>query len=497
VTLFLETAGRRVTAVRRPLPAIATPLAVFGLLTIWSAALQLPFIGERGADDPFFLEVAHLWLSGAPPYLHAFDIKPPGFFALVAMAETLFGPNLSAVNALTVLCETATAFCLWRIGRQLCLPAVGVFAAVAYPLLSQMLSNNLGYPTLAMATTAAFALATAPFGWRARVGWSGLALGVALTMKQTACLEGLALLWLLMREPEARGNRLRTLLGFTAAAAAPWLVFVLILAAQGALAPLIHDTVVVALHRPGLENESLARIYVHFDSVQHKIWPIVIAAAIGLALYRRLLPGAPAGRKEALVLWLAISYVELLLQHARWVIYLGPTFAPLLLVSGAAVSVLLPSETLKRAALAVLLLATFFSAYPFRIWSFLEASDEPAIAIAAPEILARDPKPNDRLLTLLQGDRLNVVLGLRPPTPFFHWMHLVCDFPGAGPPQLREALDAAPRFIVAPAHPFRPFCQDPGAWPMIRAALAQHYRHIGEASAQGVQLEVYERLAAP
>ena len=140
----------------------------------WTLALHVPALGKRGGDDPFFIEVAHLWLHGAPPYLNAFDIKPPGYFFLLALAQTLFGPTQTALNALTVFCEAATAACLWRLGRRLGVPAAGVFAAFGYPLLSQTLANNPGYPPLALATTAAFLVATSQLGWRTRVvgpGW--------------------------------------------------------------------------------------------------------------------------------------------------------------------------------------------------------------------------------------------------------------------------------------------------------------------------------------
>ena len=48
----------------------------------------------------------------------------------------------------------------------------------------------------------------------------------------------------------------------------------------------------------------------------------------------------------------------------------------------------------------------------------------------------------------LSGGWLNVAYDLAPPTPYFHWFHTLCDFPGAGPRRLAEALASRPRFLV-------------------------------------------------
>ena len=167
---------------RRALALTPRSAVALVLLLAWTLALHVPALGKRGGDDPFFIEVAHLWLHGAPPYLNAFDIKPPGYFFLLALArEPCSARAQTALNALTVFCEAATAACLWRLGRQLGAPAAGVFAAFGYPLLSQTLADNPGYPPLALATTAAFARGDEPdLAGATRVVGAGLAIGFAL-----------------------------------------------------------------------------------------------------------------------------------------------------------------------------------------------------------------------------------------------------------------------------------------------------------------------------
>lgn len=479
-----------------PIPAVGV-LASMGLAALWAIVVHLPFRGLQGPDDSFYLAVAHFWLSGTPPYLHAFDVKPPGFFALLALAEALFGPSQATLNGLATVSDVVTAFCLWRIGRSLGVPAAGAFAAFAYPPLSAMLAANPGYPPLAAATTAAFAFALAPADWRLRIAASGLAIGFAAMIKQTAGLEALALLWLLMREPQAEGRRLRSALGFAAAAAVAPLGFALVFAAEGAFAPFFADVVVIASGRPGVDGETLATGWMRFLSVQAKIWPLAAVAAVAAARFRTLLPGAPSGRAEGLALWLAASWVELFLQHARWLNYLGPTFAPALLLAGLAVARVAHREAVRRAALLALVVATLGAAYPFRIWPFLAPDDSRVVAAAAQTIRERDARPADRLLAIGSASGLNVATGLAPPTPYFHWMHILCDFPGAGPARLREALAARPRFIVAATRRSRPVCLDPSAWPLIERTLAQGYRRIAQAPAGTPKLDVYERLNPP
>ena len=469
-------------------------VAISCLAGLWALAWHIPAHGLRGPDDGFFMAVAHLWNSGAPPYLNAFDVKPPGFFALLALAQSLFGASEATLNGLTAVSDVVAAIALWRIGRRLGGPCVGVFAAFAYPALSQMLAANPVYPPLAAATTTAFALALSPFALTVRAALAGLAIGFAITIKQTAFLEALALMWIILRDPEAKGRRIGVALAFAAGAATAPLAFALIFAAEGAFAPLVADVVEAAMRRPEMGGEPLTQNVARFISVQSKMWPVATLAAVAATQWRSLFPGAPAGRAEGIALWFAASWLELTLQHSRWLYYLGPTFAPALLLSGGVIAAVLHNEQLKRAALAVLFAITIVVAYPFRIWPFLDPDDAPAVAAAARAIAERHPAPQDRLLAIDAGTRLNVTTGLAPPTPYFHFMHLLCDFPGAGPERLRQALAAQPRFIVLASDPPSPACLSPTARPRIAEALTRSYRRIAQTPEDAPQLDIYERV---
>lgn len=470
-------------------------VAISCLAGLWALAWHLPALGLRGPDDGFFMAVAHLWNAGAPPYLNAFDVKPPGFFALLALAQRLFGASEATLNGLTAVSDAVAAIALWRIGRRLGGPCVGVFAAFAYPALSQMLAANPIYPPLAAATATAFALALLPpFALTVRAALAGLAIGFAITIKQTAFLEALVLMWIILREREVEGHRRGVALAFAAGAATAPLAFALIFAAEGAFAPLVADVVKAAIWRPEMEGEPLTQNVARFLSVQNKMWPVAALAAIAATQWRWLFPAASAARAEGIALWFAASWVQLILQHSRWLNYLGPTFAPALLLCGAVIAAVLHDKQAKGAALALLFAVTVVVAYPFRIWPFLGPDDAPEVAAAARVIAERYPAPQDRLLAVDVGTRLNVVTGLAPPTPYFHFMHLLCDFPGAGPERLRQALAAQPRFVVLASRPPTPSCLSPTARPSISEALTQSYRRIAQTPEDAPQIDIYERV---
>ena len=128
-------------------PALAFAVLALAAL-VWSALVRLPLWRMDGLDDAFYVEVAHLWARGLPPYLYAYDVKPPGFFALLALAETALGPTLDALRALAVVCDAATAMALLMLGRRFGQPSVGVFAALSFPVLNELVTANDAYSPL-------------------------------------------------------------------------------------------------------------------------------------------------------------------------------------------------------------------------------------------------------------------------------------------------------------------------------------------------------------
>jgi len=106
---------------------------VFGACLAWTLGVRLPILTREGMDESFYVEVAHLWTRGMLPYVGAFDVKPPGYFALLALAQTVFGPTLESLRLVTILGDATTAASLYFIGRRMGSNALGLFAALALP----------------------------------------------------------------------------------------------------------------------------------------------------------------------------------------------------------------------------------------------------------------------------------------------------------------------------------------------------------------------------
>jgi hypothetical protein len=128
----------------------SAPLRVFGamailaLALIWTAALRAPLWRVDGPDDAFYAEVAHLWTLGALPYVGAFEVKPPGLFALLALAQSWLGPNLDALRTVAVCCDAVAAANLFLLGRRFGSTALGVYAR---PALTRIAPANSERPS--------------------------------------------------------------------------------------------------------------------------------------------------------------------------------------------------------------------------------------------------------------------------------------------------------------------------------------------------------------
>ncbi len=85
---------------------------------------------------------------------------------------------------------------------------------------------------------------------------------------------------------------------------------------------------------------------------------------------------------------------------------------------------------------------------------------------------------------------LYMMTDLSPPTAYFHWEHTLCDFPGAGPGRLAEALATAPRYVVVSR--VRYACELPDSRRRIDAALARSYRPLIHAEGDYDSYEVFE-----
>jgi hypothetical protein len=97
---------------RRPLDAIsARALDIVGALL--AVAYSLPtLLYPFSRDHALFSYVGRVWLRGGLPYRDVYDFKPPGIFALNALATAVFGYNQWGIRLLEIGGVLLAAWCI-------------------------------------------------------------------------------------------------------------------------------------------------------------------------------------------------------------------------------------------------------------------------------------------------------------------------------------------------------------------------------------------------
>ncbi len=478
---------------------LAVALAVYGAALAWTLLVRLPLWRMDGLDDAFYVEVAHLWTRGVLPYAGAFDVKPPGFFAILAFAQTMLGPSLESLRAVAVAFDALGAAALYFLGRRFGGVGLALFAAILYPVLSELVTSNDAYCPLGALTVLAFLAALSPMSPVKRAALAGLAIGAAGAVKQTAGFEALALIVVLVGAPEAKGRRWRVAATFLAAAAVAPLAFLADFAAQGGAGALVADAVVGALLRPASASEGLTFLdgLGRFFLLQKS--DMVLFALVCLALLRRralatALPYAPLG---ALGLWFAAAAASVVVQRSIAVTYLGPTLAPGLLIAGLGLTRAAPElarvpEWARLAALAVVSAAIALVHPGNDLSARFEGA---ALAEAAAAIRAEGWTPGDRLYVVNRGLWLYGALDAPPPTRFLYPGHTLCDFKDRGPGLVADILASRPRFVVVAERRIHYVCEQADRWRTIDAALATDYRRVAHSTGAHDAFDVYEAVA--
>ena len=470
---------------RRIESPVAAALAVYGAALAWTVVVRLPLWRMDGLDDAFYVEVAHLWTRGVLPYVGAFDVKPPGFFAILAGAEALLGPSLDALRAVAVAFDALAAAAMFFLGRRFGGARLGLFAAILYPILSELVTSNDAYCPLAALTILAFLAALSPLSLMKRAALAGLLIGAAGAVKQTAGFEAVALLFVVVGAPDGAGRRGRAALAFALAASVAPLGFLLYFAWHGAAQALIDDALLGALGRPASASEGLSfvdgvgRAFVLQKSVV-AIFGLSVLALIRRRALRSALPLAPLGALEA---WFALASLSILAQRAIAITYLGPTLAPGLLLAGLCITKAAPELDPIPAAMRLVALGL--------------ASLATALAAGAAAIRASGPTLGDRLYVVNRGAWLYGALEMPPPTKYFYPGHTLCDFQENGPGLLQEVLATEPRYLVVADRRIHYVCERKDRWRLVDAALKRSYRRIAHAAGEADFYDVYEAVGAP
>lgn len=525
----------------------ARPFLIMAGLCISAALVRAPFLSVAGVDEAFYLVVARQWLEGTPPYVGAFDVKPPLLFGLMAFAETVFGPSLFAAKALSMAAVAITSCGIYLFGRRFLaqpagsshvhysrlaseVPAVsytrpnkspvrlirgkscqrpqqigrdfprgipgelsGVAAAFFYIVSSVSLGGALSPAELLMAPFTVFGMlagfsaaqTACPAVLRALI--AGLLFGAAACVKQTALFEAMPLAaYLLFGRRFADG--FRAIAAFAAGFSIIPSAFALYFYAAGHLDALVAHAVVSAVARAGLHHVAWGDASVRFSIELMLVLPLALMALAMFALRSAFREGGVHAAIGFLGAWAAGAFAAVLATRAMCGFYMLAALPSLCLLSGAyfehgAKRLRRPLTPAARVVASMSVLLFFAAA--IRSESPVTVDSESAANAAAAAMKSAGLSPKDRLFVVDRALIVYLTSGANPPGPIFNPIQFLCDFVSEGSATaLADSLASRPAFIVVSNPPDELGCEKPGARALIGAALAAHYKPIGHFGAE-------------
>ena len=470
------------------------PLAIMASLAACAVLVRLPFLSDAGTDESFYLVVARQWLEGRPPYANAFDVKPPLLFALMAAAETLFGPSLLAAKALTIASVFATASALYLLGRRSIGELSGVAAALFYIAASLTLSGTFSPAELIMAPFTAFGV-LAGLGAAFRPGparlWlaltAGFLFGAAACVKHTAIFEALPLaVFLFLRRPP--GDGLKALAYLAAGFFMVPVGFALLFLAQGHFRAFFRDVVVSAVGRMGTDYVSWSEAVTRIGIELMLLLPLIILGTAAWLFRGALRPPSPDSVLGFLGAWAAGALAGVLAGRAMCDFYMLTVLPPFCLLSGAFIEHGIARSRAKGAlwlarAVAFTSVMVFFTIV---IGYLSHTIDDGAAADkAATAMRSAGLRKGDRILVADRDLSVYLTSGANPPTPVFHPLQLLCNFAFEGAANaFSESLKSRPAFLVVADPPFHLTCERPALRALLEATLAEDYRLVGHFGAR-------------
>ncbi|MCX6546184.1 MAG: glycosyltransferase family 39 protein [Acidobacteria bacterium] len=219
--------------------ALAAVLVLIAVIRL--RLLAVPF--ER--DEGEYAYMGNLILHGGLPYRDAYNMKLPGTYGMYSAIMAVFGSSPAGVHAGFMLLSLATIALMFVVFKRLFSPMVALVAATVYGLLS-VSSPLLGFAAHATHFVNFFALLGLLFysRWNERRPWlqgalTGLMFGLAFLMKQHAVfLVAFGGLMVLVRVASVRPwlwkKMFMAVMAYVVAAAIPYGIVVLVMAANGA-----------------------------------------------------------------------------------------------------------------------------------------------------------------------------------------------------------------------------------------------------------------------
>lgn len=435
--------------------------------------LRLPFADNIGEDEVFYALVAQRWLAGLLPYVSSFDVKPPGLFALFAAVQAVFGTSMAVVKGLETGCVAVTAFGLWLVGTRHLSRRIGWLAGALYPVYSLALSGVNAPTELVKAPFETFAvlavLEAARAGkWRILLlAISGLLMGSAGMVKQTAAFPALVLLAVVLRW----GGRAGSLVAFGAGLAVAPTCFALIFLVAGQWPALLAGAVTGAAGRLSGDNISFGAGLLRFLPSTKPLMVLLVTALLIVTRVRTWWGSPMAPGIVVALAWLAGEAAGIIATRSMYDHYFLALAPPLVLLAAVFVFYLLQA---RRWIVPTILLAFAWPAGPR--WQPLGGGIDAGAAGAVARALTAAGVPPDAPVLVANRSLLVTLLSRRPPASrYFHPQHLLCDFPAPDADPLAVALEAHPGGIVVADESRGMVCERADRLGELKGALAQSY----------------------
>ncbi len=466
---------------------------------MWAVLLACAIVAFRGrawfltfgdAAAGLYLHIAAALLHGHLPYTTAWDYRPPGLFALYALALALFGPQF-AWNALTSIALGATAAAVGLLARA-CdtghARGTGWLAAASFVFLAPENDGLFGNAEIEMSTCIAWSLW---FALRAGTGASlacGVLAGCALQCKLSALPLALLPALALFASAGRSGDRLRRVVVFAGGFALPIALAIAAYATAGALPLLLSANVDATFARAGALNLTYYRANARYLFDQLRI----LAPHIELAAFAR-----PAAGRAAIVTWcwLGAATVAIVGEgeffHYQFIVL----DAPVALLGTLGLQRLLTTYVLAARARRAIWITAF--ALTFALHDYYETmqgfgllyhrtiardaawhADDTSEALAA---LRRVAPAEPSVLLVGQSPYIYDALGIAAPTRFTApviWLdpRLTPMGGAAAVGELQRLFDATPRVVVLSRLSDPTY--DAGRVQRVRAWIAARYRPI-------------------
>lgn len=478
-------------------------IAIFGALLLLTLMLRAPFGDNIGEDEAFFAVIGRDWAHGVLPYAERFDVKPPGLFLLYALAAQAFGSGVAAIKGLEAAFVAASAFGLWRIGRAHFSSAIGMAAATLYPLYSLAMSGVNAPVALFLNGFEIFGvLAALGVSGTMRAPWrpaalSGLLFGCAFAIKQTAVFEAGAVLIAILAQENARTSRekMRLLIAFVLAGAAPPLAFAFYFWMQGQFAAFWSDCVLAAGGRLGGDHVGFFEGFARLPGGFRPILLPLAGALLVLLRWPAFSRGALAAPLRLCLFWLAGALLAAVAMRAMYDHYFLPLVPPILLLAGVACFDALHFRTHAGLARWGLLAAAALCPMVggFGDWRG-GGEDRKALRAASLAAVAVGLAPGDRALVVNRGVFFYNDTGAVPAGRIFHPQHLLCDFPLLRGDTLAEEMSRRPTFVLLADTRLGMVCENAERLERLKETLRENYELAAHVSGDWDSYNLY-RLA--